>query len=133
MPVNPPIGADYDHIDAMNLRTGTGLVRHMLKDAKARANIAPVFSDSSDYAEGDIVMYQGTLYRFSADHTAGEWTGTDATQITVEESALLRFLRFDDAEALTGTQKATARQNIQAAQVSDTDSSGSDSGLFIEY
>ena len=40
MPTNPTIGTDYDHIDAMNLGAGTGVVRHMLKDAYARASIA---------------------------------------------------------------------------------------------
>ena len=40
MPTNPTIGTDYDHIDAMNLGAGTGVVRHMLKDAQARTDIA---------------------------------------------------------------------------------------------
>lgn len=42
-------------------------------------NFAPEFSSSTPYSAGDYVLYQGTLYRFTADHAAGAWVGTDAT------------------------------------------------------
>ena len=41
-------------------------------------NFAPEFSSSTPYSAGDYVLYQGTLYRFTADHAAGAWVGTDA-------------------------------------------------------
>ena len=41
-------------------------------------NFAPEFSSSTSYSAGDYVLYQGTLYRFTADHAAGAWVGTDA-------------------------------------------------------
>lgn len=44
MPTNPPIGTDYDHIDAMNLGGLTGVVRHMLKDAQAREDVSELKS-----------------------------------------------------------------------------------------
>ena len=40
--------------------------------------LAPDFSASKAYAAGDYVWYNGTLYRFTADHAAGSWAGTDA-------------------------------------------------------
>ena len=52
-------------------------------DAKARANIASEFSASTSYAVGDLVIYDGYLYKFTSDHSAGEWVGTDAVQITI--------------------------------------------------
>lgn len=48
-------------------------------------------------------------------------------------AAATKAVRFDTAQSLTGAQKAQARQNIQAAQVTAVDFSGSDSGLYIEY
>lgn len=45
-------------------------------------NLAPPFSASSDYLAGDYVIQNGTLYRFSADHPAGAWIGTDAARRT---------------------------------------------------
>lgn len=48
-------------------------------------------------------------------------------------AAATKSVRYDTAQSLTGAQKAQARQNIQAAQVTAVDFSGSDSGLYIEY
>lgn len=47
------------------------------------ASIAPVFSTSQDYAAGNYVWYNGTLYRFTANHAAGSWTGTDAAAAVI--------------------------------------------------
>ena len=43
------------------------------------AAVAPTFSTSTPYAAGQYVWYDGTLYRFTSAHSAGSWTGTDAT------------------------------------------------------
>ena len=37
----------------------------------------PAFTENEAYLAGDIVNYQGKLYRFTSDHAAGTWTGTD--------------------------------------------------------
>ena len=37
----------------------------------------PTFSESTAYSAGDVVNYNGKLYKFTADHAAGAWTGTD--------------------------------------------------------
>nr|MBQ1578064.1 SGNH/GDSL hydrolase family protein [Oscillospiraceae bacterium] len=44
--------------------------------------IAPEFSTDDDYTAGQYVWYDGSLYRFKADHS-GSWTGTDAALVTV--------------------------------------------------
>lgn len=36
------------------------------------------FDSETDYAQYDMVVYQGTVYRFTEDHDAGAWTGEDA-------------------------------------------------------
>jgi len=45
--------------------------------------LAPDFSTSNTYSAGDYVWYNGTLYRFTADHAAGSWVGTDATAAVI--------------------------------------------------
>lgn len=45
--------------------------------------LAPDFSASTAYSAGDYAWYNGTLYRFTADHAAGSWTGTDTTSAVV--------------------------------------------------
>lgn len=47
------------------------------------ATIAPNFSASTAYAAGQYVWNSGTLYRFTADHPAGAWIGTDATAAVI--------------------------------------------------
>ena len=45
--------------------------------------LADDFSTEKGYAAGDYVIYSGSLYRFTVDHAAGSWTGTDATAVPV--------------------------------------------------
>ena len=46
-------------------------------------DIAPEFSEDEAYSEGDLVYYEGILYKFSADHAAGTWDPSEVTQTTV--------------------------------------------------
>lgn len=43
--------------------------------------IAPQFSDEVAYEKGRFVWYEDELYQFTEDHPAGDWTGTDCTQV----------------------------------------------------
>ena len=45
--------------------------------------LAPDFSASTAYSAGNYVWYNGTLYRFTANHAAGSWTGADAVAAVV--------------------------------------------------
>lgn len=51
------------------------------------AGIAPTFSASESYAAGQFVWHSGVLYRFSADHAAGSWTGSDAAVVVLSNEA----------------------------------------------
>lgn len=55
--------------------------------AQQRANIAAVsdalaFDATQSYAAGDPVVYNGTLYTFTATHT-GAWTGSDVSAVDI--------------------------------------------------
>lgn len=54
---------------------------------------AAAFSDSTAYTAGEIVTNEGGLYRFTADHAAGAWTGSDAEQIGMEGDE--KFLKLN--------------------------------------
>ena len=47
--------------------------------------IAHTFDPTMDYAAGKYVWYNGELYRFSVDHPAGAWIGTDAARYTATD------------------------------------------------
>lgn len=59
-------------------------------DAKTAANavqdlIAETFATNKAYSAGSYVYYNGSLYRFTSDHAAGAWTGTDATEVKLAD------------------------------------------------
>lgn len=47
--------------------------------------IATEFDATEAYAAGDLVVYDGDLYKFTASHAAGAWTGSDASEVTVAD------------------------------------------------
>lgn len=75
------------------------------------ATIAPTFSASTAYSGGSYVWYDSVLYRFTANHAAGAWTGTDAVSVVIG-GELNKAVRYDAAQTLTDAQKTTARGNI---------------------
>ena len=57
----------------------------MVEYAKS-SGIADEFSASQSYSEGDLVIYNGELYRCSSSHAQVEWgDGSDFTKVSVEE------------------------------------------------
>ncbi len=58
------------------------------------ADGATVFSTSESYNAGDIVKYNGGLYRFIAAHSAGAWASTDVEEIGDDYD--VDFLKIND-------------------------------------
>lgn len=54
-----------------------------LNDKASESTIATEFDESTSYTAGSYVLKNGVLYRFTSDHAAGAWTGTDAETVTV--------------------------------------------------
>lgn len=52
------------------------------------------FSATTAYAVGDEVSYNGNLYRFTAAHAAGAWSGTDVEEFGTQGDA--DFLKIND-------------------------------------
>lgn len=46
-------------------------------------NVADDFSTSTAYTAGDCVIYNGNLYRFTTDHTAGAWNANQVEQVNL--------------------------------------------------
>lgn len=47
------------------------------------ASVAPIFDSTAAYTAGSYCNYNGQIYRFTADHAAGSWTGSDVTAVNV--------------------------------------------------
>lgn len=52
------------------------------------------FSASNTYGKGDEVSHEGKIYRFTKQHEAGVWNGTDAEEIGTQGDA--DFLKIND-------------------------------------
>ena len=81
-------------------------------------NFAEAFSASKAYSAGEYVMQLGRLYRFTSNHAAGAWTGSDAEAVTVGEeltdvkdglSETDRVLTLDDQVTIPFTIKTNGK------------------------
>lgn len=66
-------------------------------------DIAPIFDDATNYSKNDLVYYDGALYEFQADHTAGAW---DSSEVIAKDLSDILSARVPDANPLTAEQMA---------------------------
>lgn len=79
--------------DLMTTQLGIDLEDLYLNGDEDMSKI-PTFSAANAYAKGDEVIYDGKLYKFTAAHTAGAWTGTDAEEVGTQGD--VDFLKIND-------------------------------------
>lgn len=80
-----PLATKADLVNASRIliQTPEG-TKQLPADLTALASgFAPAFDAGVDYPAGTFVNYMGSFWRFSEDHAAGDWTGTDATSVDV--------------------------------------------------
>ena len=76
----------------------------------------PMFSESEAYSAGDVVNYQGKLYRFTADHAAGTWTGSDAEDYSMKKNIDNSINEFNISVMYpTGGTDGTDRYTLETA------------------
>lgn len=63
-----------------------------------KATLAPNFSTSTAYTAGEYVWHSGKLYRFTEDHAAGSWTGTDVEEAPLSAGISELKSAIDDIE-----------------------------------
>ena len=71
------------------------------------AAVAPTFSTSTAYSAGAYVWQGGKLYRFTAAHPAGTWTGTDAVAVAIVDD----FADFKNDLVLVQSEQPTSWLN----------------------
>ena len=96
----------YPRTSAECVSYGDGTV----KDALDSTGVGdyPAFSASTAYSAGDVVNYQGKLYKFTADHAAGAWTGSDVEDTDVVKAHIVQEL--GDSEDKAVSQKAVKKE-----------------------
>lgn len=96
----------YPRTSAECVGYGDGTV----KDALDNTGVGdyPAFSASTAYSAGDVVNYNGKLYKFTADHAAGTWTGTDVEETDTIKAHIVQ--EFGDDENAVISQKTTTEK-----------------------
>lgn len=89
---------------------------------ECKKNIGDVFSEESTYSIGDYVIYENTLYKFTADKDAGAWDGTKANAVKVADEIsslngnMTEILKFNDyvtpGKSLNGNSNTSFTLNI---------------------
>lgn len=67
-----------------------------------KVDIAPEFSDATNYNAGDLVYYDGLLYEFQLDHTAGSWEQSEVQQKDLSDilnNIPAERIRYDNTES----------------------------------
>lgn len=88
-------GENLDQIitNLMTSQLGVDLEDIYLNGDEDMAEVA-AFSDATAYNIGDRVLHEDKLYEFTAEHTAGAWTGTDAEEVGTQGD--VDFLKIND-------------------------------------
>lgn len=98
-------GVSFDTIptkDSTNPVTSNGIREAMDEQAESiNSNMGvddyPVFSTSEAYPKGKVVNYNGKLYKFTADHAAGAWIGTDVEPYNLKKDIEERYGTYTDS------------------------------------
>lgn len=77
--------AEEHETDIDNLNANTGIDDYT------------TFSESTAYNAGDVVNYQGKLYKFTADHAVGAWTGSDVEPYNLKKDIEERYGTYTDS------------------------------------
>ena len=85
--------------------------------------IAPTFSDSTVYAVGKYVTYQGKLYRCTTRHTAGDWNPAHFTETNVDADFMAKTRDYVTA----GRTANSTAGNYSTAEGSGNVASGTNS------
>lgn len=120
----------YPRTSAECVGYGDGTV----KDALDNTGVGdyPTFSESTAYSAGDVVNYNGKLYKFTADHSAGAWTGTDVeeTSIVKEITNTIQGVENETKEELRKTRYGLKQENVTHAVSIAPDKSEFKRGFF---
>lgn len=91
-------------------------------------SVAPMFDATVSYAAGDYCNYNGQLYKFTAAHAAGSWSGSDAIAVSVADVLQDTNERLEQVEAggagLSGEAKQALLQLLE--KVAYIDENGQD-------
>lgn len=88
-------------------------------DSAKRSDIATEFSTETSYTAGNFVYYEGKLYQFNADHSAGTWDPTDVAEANVTDqivsnASAIAGLTASDV-AYDNTDSGLMATNVQGA------------------
>lgn len=93
-------------------------------DALLGAEDVPQFDDTKDYPAGDFVMKDGKLWKFTAAHPAGAWTGEDAMQTNLVKvvDGMVKS-DYEKVEIICKAEDGTPLENVEVAVTAEGEES----------
>ena len=111
-------------------------VYYHAKDVTARTaitkllnDVADTFSTAVSYAVGDVVLYDGDLYRFTSAHSAGAWDSSDVTAVSVTDLLDILQTNIDKEVLYFASQNVSVANNAQMIRIP---ASGTDSKITTD-
>lgn len=94
-------GTSWVVTNVMTIVQGIGNSENTVMSQKAVTSIIGLdnyeeFSTSKSYSAGDVVNYNGKLYKFTADHNKGAWTGADVEPYNLGKDIEERYGTYTD-------------------------------------
>lgn len=129
---------DLDYIATENVKDGLGNSQTVAISQKAVTNNVGFndyeeFSDAKEYHIGDVVIKDGYLKEFIADHPIGSWIGTDTKDISLNEiqDKKLAELSLKTDEKLEELDKKFEKQtSVSKHDFSISDEKGANIAVF---
>lgn len=91
-----------------------------------------LFSTSSNYSIGDIVRYDGKLYKFTTEHAAGAWNGTDVELASINSILTGKLSElFNDVDNVKTDVVALERDLGQYAELPSVAMTADTTGKYI--
>ena len=91
-----------------------------------------LFSTSSNYSIGDIVRYDGKLYKFTTEHAAGTWNGTDVELASINSILTSKLSELDKELGNLGNLNTNTKDTVVLAINEINEKVNSDVGLSPE-
>lgn len=101
-------------------------------DSAKRSDIATEFSTETSYTAGNFVYYEGKLYQFNADHSAGAWDPTDVVEANVTDQVVSNKSDIAALESSISQKTYGAAVNIATATQADPFTCPSDGVVNIQ-
>lgn len=80
------------------------------------------FDATKAYSKNKVVIFNGRLYQFTTNHSAGIWKASQVVETDIQTLLFSGMIRYDSAQSLSTSEAAQAAANLKAVSYGATQS-----------